>query len=140
MHVYFSTGMTYSEEGKGGWEIEKPTTTEQKCPCTSTNKKRSETRKGNCSRNLSISKRKKERNSETGKGWGTVRKMPRKSKRSVRIRAGLCRVSLSAADAIAHLHGDFGKCAILTSRGPVTSFLPITLYEVFITALSGAVD
>ena len=50
----------------------------------------------------------------------------------------LCRVSLS--DATAHLHGDFGKCAILTSRGPVTSFLPITLYEVFITALSGAVD
>ena len=64
MHVYFSTGMTYSEEGKGGWEIEKPTTTEQKCPCTSTNKKRSETRKGNCSRNLSISK-KKERKKET---------------------------------------------------------------------------
>ena len=43
-------------------------------------------------------------------------------------------------DATAHLHGDLGKCVILTSRGPVTSFLPITLYEVFITALSGAVD
>ena len=45
-----------------------------------------------------------------------------------------------SADATAHLHGDLGKCVILTSRGPVTSFLPITLYEVFITALSGAVD
>ena len=29
---------------------------------------------------------------------------------------------------------------ILTSRVPLTSFLPITLFEVFITALSGAVD
>ena len=74
------------EEGKGGWEIETPTTTEQKCPCTSTNKKRSETRKGNW--NLSISKKQKERrnerNSETGKGRGTVRKMPRNRKRSAR--------------------------------------------------------
>ena len=31
--------MTYWEEGKGGWEIEKPTTTEQKCPCKSTTKR-----------------------------------------------------------------------------------------------------
>ena len=37
--------------------------------------------------------RKKERNNETGKGWGTVRKMPRKSKRSVR--AGLSHLALS---------------------------------------------
>ena len=27
MLVYFSEGMTYWQEGKGGWEIEKPTTT-----------------------------------------------------------------------------------------------------------------
>ena len=43
-------------------------------------------------------------------------------------------------DATAYLHGDLEKCVILTSRVLVTSFLPITLYEVFITALSGAVD
>ena len=70
--------------GKGGWEIEKPTTTEQKCPCTSTNKKRSETRKGNWNLSISKKKRKKERNSETGKGLGTVRKKPRNRKRSAR--------------------------------------------------------
>ena len=34
----------------------------------------------------------------------------------------------------------FWKGGILTSRVPATSILPITLYEVFITALSGAVD
>ena len=116
--------MTYWEEGKGGWEIEKPTTTEQKCPCTSTNKKRNETRKGNW--NLSISKRKKE-SCVTGKGRGTVRNLnAKKQERSART--GLCRTLISLSDAI-----DLGKCAILTSRGPVTSFLPITLYEVFIT-------
>ena len=46
----------------------------------------------------------------------------------------------SPSDETTHLHGDLGKCVILTSRGPVTSFLPITLYEVFITALSGSVE
>ena len=86
-----------------------------------------------CSRNLSISKRKKERNSETGKGRGAVRKMPRKAN------------GPSARDSVAsrsqtrpHISMVSGECAILTSR--VLSFLPITLYKVFITALSGAVD
>ena len=57
-------------------------------------------------------------------------------------RAGVWRLSLFQVfeDATADLHGDLGNCVILTSRVPVTSFLPITLYEVFITALSGAVD
>ena len=34
--------------------------------------------------------------------------------------------------------GDLRKYAILTTRGPVTSFLP--MYDVFTTAVSGAVD
>ena len=56
-------------------------------------------------------------------------------------RAGVWRLSpLLFEDATAYLHGDLGKCVILTSRVPVTSFLPITLHEGFITALSGAVD
>ena len=42
-----------------------------------------------------------------------------------------------SADVTAHFHGEIGKCTIM-SQGPVTSFLPITFYEVFITALSGA--
>ena len=82
-------------------------------------------------------KRKKERNSERGKGQGTVRKN-QETGNGLPARHSVA--SRSQIDAIAHLHGDLGKCVILTSRGPVTSFLPITLYEVFITALSGAVD
>ena len=84
-------------------------------------------------------KRKKERNGETGKGQGTVRKKTKKQDRNGPP-ARHSVASRSQIDATAHLHGDLGKCVILTSRGPVTSFLPITLYEVFITALSGAVD
>ena len=61
------------------------------------------------------------------------------AKRKLPTRAGVRRLSLFE-DATADLHGDLGNCVILTSRVPVTSFLLITLYEVFITALSGAVD
>ena len=60
-------------------------------------------------------------------------------KRKLPTRGGVWRLLLFE-DATAYLHGDLGKCVILTSRVPVTSFLPITLYEVFMTALSGAVD
>ena len=122
MLVYFSEGMTYIG-GKGGWKIEKPTTTEM--PVHEHKQKEKLDKKKRKLKPLNL-KRKKERNSETGEGRGTVRKMPRNRKWS--------------AHATAHLHGDLGKCAILTSRGPVTSFLPITLYKVFITALTGAVD
>ena len=62
------------------------------------------------------------------------------SEKCMRKETGNGPAARHSADATAQLHGDLGKCVILTSRGPVTSFLPITLYEVFITALSGAVD
>ena len=83
MLVCFSKRMTYWEERKGGWEIEKPTTTKQKCPCMSTNKNRSETRKGNW--NLSISKRKKERK----KQWNRERtgNSPKKAKKQETVRS-----------------------------------------------------
>ena len=44
--------------------------------------------------------------------------------------AGVWRLSLFE-DTATDLHGDLGNCVILTSRVTVTSFLPITLYEVF---------
>ena len=62
----------------------------------------------------------------------------REEKETARPRGSLAHGPRSSSDATAHLHGDLAKCVILTSRGPVTSFLPITLYEVFITALSGS--
>ena len=67
------------------------------------------------------------------------RKEKKGRKRKLPTRAGVWRLSLFE-DATADLHVDLGNCVIFTSRVPVTSFLPITLYEDFITALSGAVD
>ena len=69
----------------------------------------------------------------------TEKKIERQEKETAHPRGSLASLAVFE-DATADLHGDLGKCVILTSRVPVTSFLPITLYEVFITALSGAVD
>ena len=78
-------------------------------------------------------------------GAGKHRKQQRKltdKKSNLPTRAGVWRVSRSSLfeDATAYLHGDVVKCVMLTSQVPVTSCVPITLYEVFITALSGAID
>ena len=63
-------------------------------------------------------------------------------KKSKRIHLGQLqksgRCTVDARKDLRHLYGDLRKYAILASRGPVTSFLP--MYDVFTTAHSGAVD
>ena len=92
-----------------------------------------------CHEYVSVALANKNRREARKENWNFLKKNRKRGKRNCPPCAGVWRLSLFEY-ATADLHGDLGNCVILTSRVPVTSFLPITLYEVFISALSGAVD
>ena len=137
MHVYFSTGMTYSEEGKGAGKSRSQPLQSRNARARAQTKR--EVRQERKLQQEPLNLKKKERKKETvrhGKAGEQSEKCQEKAN-GPSARDSVTRLALRR-DRTSPWR--FWKVCDFDVMGPVTSFLPITLYEVFITALSGAVD